>query len=115
MNCGSVGFLMNNFSTDKLTKRIQLAKKTILHPLHMKAKTIDNKKISALAVNEVSLLRESRQSAKLRILVNNSVKLSKLVCDGVLLSTPAGSSAYNFSAHGPITVSYTHLTLPTKA
>ncbi len=102
MNCGSVGFLMNNFSTDKLTKRIQLAKKTILHPLHMKAKTIDNKKISALAVNEVSLLRESRQSAKLRILVNNSVKLSKLVCDGVLLSTPAGSSAYNFSAHGPI-------------
>ena len=102
MNCGSVGFLMNNFSTDKLTKRIQLAKKTILHPLHMKAKTIDNKKISALAVNEVSLLRESRQSAKLRILVNNSVKLSILVCDGVLLSTPAGSSAYNFSAHGPI-------------
>ena len=68
----------------------------------MEAKTINNKRIKALAVNEVSLLRESRQSAKLKISVNGAVKLSKLICDGVLVATPAGSSAYNFSAHGPI-------------
>jgi len=102
MNCGSVGFLMNLFSEDDLPKRLMNAQAAVLHPLRMNAVTMGGAVEEALALNEVSLLRQLRQAGKIRITVDGRVRLTELICDGVLVSTPAGSTAYNLSAHGPI-------------
>ena len=102
MNCGSVGFLMNIFQEDGLLERLGRAQVAVLHPLRMRAATAAGGVQDALALNEVALLRELRQAAKIRITVDGQVRLEELTCDGVLLATPAGSTAYNLSAHGPI-------------
>ncbi len=102
MNCGSVGFLMNGFAEDGLSLRLSRAQAAILHPLRMHAVTMAGAVEEALALNEVSLLRQLRQAAKIRITVDGRIRLPELICDGVLVSTPAGSTAYNLSAHGPI-------------
>jgi NAD+ kinase len=102
MNCGSVGFLMNTFSEDNLPERLANGQEAVLHPLRMYAVTVTGAVEEALALNEVSLLRQLRQGAKIRITVDGRVRLPELMCDGVLVSTPAGSTAYNLSAHGPI-------------
>lgn len=102
MNYGSVGFLMNDFDADNLIERLAAAKPTDIHPLSMEAVDIDGKKHQALALNEVSLYRSTYQAAKIEILVDGESRLAELICDGVLLATPAGSTAYNLSAHGPI-------------
>jgi NAD+ kinase len=102
MNCGSVGFLMNEFAEPGLEERIANAQASILFPLRMHAITASGVVEEALALNEVSLLRQLRQAAKIRITVDHRERLSELICDGVLISTPAGSTAYNLSAHGPI-------------
>ena len=102
MNCGSVGFLLNEFTYKKIHQKISKAKKQILFPLRMKADLKSGEKIDALAFNEVSILRTSRQTANIRLLVNGIERISRLVGDGVLVATPAGSTAYNFSARGPI-------------
>jgi NAD+ kinase len=102
MNCGSIGFMMNNFSEADLHARLDRAQAAVLHPLRMHAVTSTGRVEEALALNEVSLLRELRQAAKIRITVDGRVRLEELICDGVLLATPAGSTAYNLSAHGPI-------------
>jgi NAD+ kinase len=102
MNCGSVGFLMNAFLEDDLPERLARAQDVVLHPLRMHAVTRSGVVEEALALNEVSLLRQLRQTAKIRITIDGRVRLQELVCDGVLVSTPAGSTAYNLSAHGPI-------------
>jgi len=101
MNRGTVGFLMNEFHQDDLMRRLDAAERAVIHPLKM---TAHNQKgaVDARAFNEVSLLRETRQAAKIRILVDGKPRISELICDGVLVSTPAGSTAYNLSAHGPI-------------
>ncbi len=101
MNLGSVGFLMNEFSEDGLEKRLLAAEPAELHPLRMTAHTKDGVR-EALAFNEVSLLRQTRQAAKLRIVIDDKIRIEELICDGALVSTPAGSTAYNLSAHGPI-------------
>ena len=102
MNRGSVGFLMNDYLEEDLIERILQAERAEIHPLVMTATDADGKAHRALAINEVSLLRETRQTAKLRILIDGTPRLSELICDGALVSTPAGSTAYNLSAHGPI-------------
>lgn len=102
MNCGSVGFLMNAYAEDALEERLANAQGAILHPLRMRAETCDGRIEEALALNEVSLLRQLRQAAKIKIEIDGRVRLAELICDGVLVSTPAGSTAYNLSAHGPI-------------
>ena len=102
MNCGSVGFLMNAFAENDLPARLGRAQAAVLHPLRMHAVTHTGAVEEALALNEVSLLRQLRQAAKIRITVDGRVRLPELICDGVLVSTPAGSTAYNLSAHGPI-------------
>ncbi len=102
MNCGSVGFLMNDYREDGLPERLAASQAATLHPLRMQAHTAKGTVEEALAINEVSLLRETRQAAKVRILVDGTERLAELICDGVLVSTPAGSTAYNLSAHGPI-------------
>ena len=102
MKRGSVGFLMNRFEEEGLPERLQVAQPVELNPLRMEASTEAGGQATALAINEVSLLRQTNQAAKIRILVNDAVKIDELICDGVLLSTTAGSTAYNFSAHGPI-------------
>jgi NAD+ kinase len=102
MNCGSVGFLMNAYAEEGLPERIAQAQEAVLNPLRMRAVTVAGEAEEALALNEVSLLRQRRQSAKIRISVDGRVRLAELICDGVLVSTPAGSTAYNLSAHGPI-------------
>jgi NAD+ kinase len=102
MNRGSVGFLMNNYSEDDLPGRLSRAQAAELHPLRMHAITATGSVEEALAFNEVSLLRQLRQASKVRISVDGRVRLEELSCDGVLISTPAGSTAYNLSAHGPI-------------
>ena len=102
MKLGEVGFLMNRFRKNDLQKRLQEADVVELNPLCMIAMTEAGNETRALAINEVSLLRQLNQAAHIRILVNGSVKVEDLVCDGVLVSTAAGSSAYNFSAAGPI-------------
>lgn len=102
MNRGSVGFLLNDYVEDDLSERVAQAVATVIHPLQMDAWTEDGRVHSGLAINEVSLLRQTRQSAKLRIEVDGRVRMEELSCDGCLLATPAGSTAYNLSAHGPI-------------
>jgi NAD+ kinase len=102
MNQGSIGFLLNRFREDDLLGRIERARPVVLHPLRMTATRIDGSPVDALAINEVSLLRETRQTAKLRVRINDVVRLEELICDGVLVATPAGSTAYNLSVHGPI-------------
>ncbi len=102
MNRGSVGFLMNDYSEEGLADRISAAGRAVIHPLEMEAWTEDGNVHTGLAINEVSLLRQARQSAKLRISVDGKVRLEELACDGCLVATPAGSTAYNLSAHGPI-------------
>jgi NAD+ kinase len=101
MNLGSVGFLMNEYRLDDLLGRLAAAERAVVHPLRMQAQSAKGL-TEALAFNEVSLLRETRQAAKIRIVVDGKPRISELVCDGVLVSTPAGSTAYNLSAHGPI-------------
>lgn len=102
LNRGSIGFLMNEYRPEGLIDRINAAEAAEVHPLVMQALDANGSRHTALAFNEVSLLRETRQAAKLRITVDGKVRLDELVCDGALLSTPAGSTAYNLSAHGPI-------------
>jgi NAD+ kinase len=102
MNCGTIGFLMNAFSLDDLPQRLAAAEEAVINPLAMRAETVTGRVEEALAINEVSLLRAGPQAAKLRISVDGKVRLSELVCDGALVCTPAGSTAYNYSAHGPI-------------
>ncbi|HET8728311.1 MAG TPA: NAD kinase, partial [Alphaproteobacteria bacterium] len=102
MNCGSVGFLLNDYREDGLVERLGRAQTVALHPLRMIARTVGGRAVEALAINEVSLLRETRQAAKLSIAVDGVERLEELVCDGAIVATPAGSTAYNLSAHGPI-------------
>ena len=102
MNRGTVGFLMNRFEEDGLMDRLKNAEETQIHPLSMTVTCNDGQTQTALAINEVSLLRAGPQAAKLRISVDGRVRMDQLVCDGALLATPAGSTAYNYSAHGPI-------------
>jgi NAD+ kinase len=102
MNLGTVGFLMNEWRDKRLDERIDGAKLFNVTPLKMEATTIDGEQVTLPAINEVSLLRETRQTAKLEVCVNDRVVIPELVCDGVLVATPAGSTAYNLSAQGPI-------------
>ncbi len=102
MNRGSVGFLMNEFHADDLVDRLKAAEEEIINPLAMTALSVDGEMHQALAINEVSLLRAGPQAAKLRITVDGKQRMDELVCDGALVATPAGSTAYNYSAHGPI-------------
>jgi len=102
MKLGRVGFLMNKHRLDELPQRIERAHIATLYPLQMQVTDAAGNASTALAFNEVSLLRQSNQAAHLEVKLNDTVKLSSLVCDGILVSTPAGSTAYNLSAHGPI-------------
>jgi NAD+ kinase len=102
MHRGSVGFLMNSYRLDGLYERLAVAQPVELHPLDMNARQVDGSCRRAIAFNEVSLLRETRQAAKLRVSVDEVVRLDELMADGILLATPVGSTAYNLSAHGPI-------------
>lgn len=102
MNRGSVGFLMNEYRPHELHERLAAAKTETIHPLLATFVEADSPSRTAHAINEVSLLRQSYQAAKLRITIDGQVRLEELICDGLLLATPAGSTAYNLSAHGPI-------------
>ena len=102
MNFGSVGFMMNSFSEDNLDQRLAAAQQTRIYPLSMQVLDVAGGTRTALALNEVSLFRSTYQAAKIEIIVDGETRLEELICDGVLLSTPAGSTAYNLSAHGPI-------------
>lgn len=102
MNRGSVGFLMNDFSTENLPERISVAVENDFHPLKMTTSNADGSTSFALAINEVSVLRQSYQAAKLRVVIDGKVRLEELTCDGLMVATPVGSTAYNLSAHGPI-------------
>ncbi|PLX37102.1 MAG: NAD kinase [Hyphomicrobiales bacterium] len=109
MNRGSVGFLMNEFREEELLERLNKAEPTGIRPLLMEATDIDGLHHTARAINEVSLLRQTYQASKLRISIDGRVRLEELICDGVLVATPAGSTAYNLSAHGPILPIYAPL------
>ena len=102
INQGTVGFLMNQVSKGNLIEKLNRAEESVIHPLKMSATKLDGSVEEALAINEVSLLRGGSQAAKLKVIVDDLVRLEELVCDGALVSTPAGSTAYNYSAHGPI-------------
>ncbi|MFC7053765.1 NAD kinase [Hansschlegelia quercus] len=102
MNRGSVGFLMNEYRADELIERLHAAERTVIHPLTMRARDRDGRVHVAKAINEVQLWRQTFQAAKLRIEVDGTVRLPELACDGVLVATPTGSTAYNLSAHGPL-------------
>ena len=102
MKIGNIGFLMNRYSEDDLLQRLADARPVSLNPLRMEVQTESGTETSALAINEISLLRQTNQAAHIRILVNGNIKVEKMVCDGVLLATAAGSTAYNFSVRGPI-------------
>ncbi|PCI63185.1 MAG: NAD kinase [Kordiimonadales bacterium] len=102
MNRGTVGFLMNEFSGEGLIERLEAADRFELHPLKMRAISCDGEETEHMAINEISLLRETRQAANIRISIDGRVRMAELVGDGLLVATPAGSTAYNLSAHGPI-------------
>ncbi|UFW65768.1 NAD kinase [Rhizobium laguerreae] len=102
MNRGSVGFLMNDYRTDQLQERISVAVENVFRPLQMTTANADGTNSTALAINEVYLFRQSYQAANLRVMVDGRVRLEELICDGLMVATPAGSTAYNLSAHGPI-------------
>ncbi|WP_456390961.1 NAD kinase [Profundibacter sp.] len=102
MNRGTVGFLMNAYDDDALDDRLVAAQEEVINPLVMQVECADGSTRTALAINEVSVLRAGQQAAKLRITVDGKLRLEELVCDGAMISTPAGSTAYNYSAHGPI-------------
>ncbi|WP_312527129.1 NAD kinase [Paracoccus sp. (in: a-proteobacteria)] len=102
MNRGTVGFLMNEFDIDDLPRRIHEAEETVINPLAMTAETVEGEIYRGLAINEVGLLRAGSQAARLAISIDGRERLAELVCDGAILSTPAGSTAYNYSANGPI-------------
>jgi NAD+ kinase len=102
MNRGTVGFLMNAFDEERLPARLAAAEEAVINPLRMRATRADATEVAALAINEVSILRAGPQAAKLRILVDGRERMAELVADGALVCTPAGSTAYNYSAHGPI-------------
>lgn len=102
MNRGTIGFLMNDYSAEDLPERLASAEEAVINPLAMRAQTTRGVVHEALAINEVALLRAGPQAAKLRISINGKVRMEELVCDGAILSTPAGSTAYNYSAYGPI-------------
>ena len=102
MNKGTVGFLMNEFSAESLPDRLESAIESRIHPLNMSAIDSEGKTHQALAINEVSLFRQSHQAAKLKIVIDGKTRLEQLACDGVMVATPQGSTAYNLSAHGPI-------------
>jgi NAD+ kinase len=102
MHRGSVGFLMNSYAPDGLIDRLRRADPVSLHPLEMTALSADGREATAIAINEVALSRQSRQMAKIRILIDGVERIGELMCDGVMVATPAGSTAYNLSAHGPI-------------
>jgi len=102
MNLGTVGFLLNEFQSEDLLNRLDEAVSVGLHPLRMRVSRRDGSREEAVAINEVSLFRETRQAAQIRISIDGVVRMPELVCDGVMVATPAGSTAYNLSAHGPI-------------
>ncbi len=102
MKLGTVGFLMNEFRENELQARLDAAQSHTLRPLEMSIIAESGSPADALAINEVSLLRETKQAAKIRVFLNGQVRIDELVCDGILVATPAGSTAYNLSAHGPI-------------
>ncbi len=102
MNRGTIGFLMNEYHETDLIARLEAAEEEVINPLSMRATRSDGSVHEALAINEVSLLRQGGQAAKLRITVDGRLRMDELVCDGALVATPAGSTAYNYSAHGPI-------------
>ena len=102
MNCGSIGFLMNELSFDNLDKKLENSEMTEINPLKMSVTDISGKEHTEIAINEVALTRTTYQAAKLKISINNKVRLHELISDGLLISTPAGSTAYNLSADGPI-------------
>lgn len=102
MNFGSVGFLMNEYSEDDLIGRLQKAETNVIHPLRSLVQASDGSEKLCMAINEVALFRQSYQAAKLRVSVDGKVRLQEMICDGILLATPAGSTAYNLSVHGPI-------------
>ena len=102
MNRGSVGFLMNDYVEEGLPDRIRVCEQAVIHPLSMKAVDARGVRHRGVAINEVSLLRQTRQTAKLRVSIDGKARMEELVCDGVMVATPAGSTAYNLSAHGPI-------------
>ena len=102
MNRGTVGFLMNAYLEEGLIARLEAAEEAVINPLRMTATTVSGEMVDLLAINEVSLLRAGPQAAKLRIYVDERLRMEELVCDGALVCTPAGSTAYNYSAHGPI-------------
>lgn len=102
MNCGTIGFLMNEFHEEELTERLKAAEEEVINPLSMTAAGEDGEIHSALAINEVSLLRAGPQAAKLQVSIDGKVRMEELICDGALVATPAGSTAYNYSARGPI-------------
>ncbi|MCB1339213.1 MAG: NAD kinase [Maritimibacter sp.] len=102
MNRGTVGFLMNEYVEEGLTERVEAAELAVLNPLRMTAACVDGETRTKLAINEVALLRAGAQAAKLAISVDGKLRMAELICDGALVATPAGSTAYNYSAHGPI-------------
>ncbi|MFT4784004.1 MAG: NAD+ kinase [Paracoccaceae bacterium] len=102
MNCGTIGFLMNEYIEPELQERVMVAEEEVINPLEMRAIGADGQVHVELAINEVSLLRAGPQAAKLKIFVDGKERMPELVCDGALVCTPAGSTAYNYSAHGPV-------------